>query len=196
MAEIAELMPSRRSLPALRGAAARCTACPLWRPATQTVFGAGTRTAELMMVGEQPGDREDEQGVVFVGPAGRELDAALAEAGIERRRVYLTNAVKHFKFEQRGKRRIHQKPNPKEIAACRPWLDAELDVVRPRALCLLGREFRVTRERGRVFVSEFAELTMATVHPSSILRSRDKAERVEARRAFTEDLETLAQAMR
>jgi DNA polymerase len=157
------------------------------------------------MVGEQPGDREDEQGVVFVGPAGRELDAALAEAGIERRRVYLTNAVKHFKFKQRGKRRIHQKPNPKEIAACRPWLDAELDVVRPRALCLLGavaaqdllgREFRVTRERGRVFVSEFAELTMATVHPSSILRSRDKAERVEARRAFTEDLETLAQAMR
>jgi uracil-DNA glycosylase family protein len=165
------------------------------------VFGEGTRNAELMLVGETPGDKEDLAGHVFVGPAGRVLDRALAETGIERRRVYLTNAVKHFKFERQGKRRIHQTPRAKERAACRPWLLAELETVRPRGLVLmgataaqslLGPSFKVTAERGRLFESEYAPLTLATVHPSSVLRQRDSAARHAAREEFTADLRVIA----
>jgi uracil-DNA glycosylase len=167
------------------------------------VFGEGTRNAELMLVGETPGDKEDLAGHVFVGPAGKVLDRALAETGIERRRVYLTNAVKHFKFERQGKRRIHQTPRAKERAACRPWLLAELEVVQPRGLVLmgataaqslLGPSFKVTAERGRLFETEYAPLTLATVHPSSVLRQRDSAARHAAREEFTADLRVIAKA--
>jgi uracil-DNA glycosylase len=182
--------------------AADCRACDLWRDATQTVFGEGPEDAELMLVGEQPGDREDTEGRPFVGPAGRVLDEALAAAGIDRASVYVTNAVKHFKWRARGKRRIHEKPNRGEVAACRPWLDAELEAVRPRVLvllgataaqALLGTAFRVTRERGRpVDETGFAEHVLATVHPSAILRIRDTAERAEAERGLADDLRAAA----
>jgi uracil-DNA glycosylase family protein len=198
----AELVPGRPTLPKLRKAAAGCKACPLWLTGTQTVFGDGPRSARVMMVGEQPGDREDEAGKPFVGPAGKVLDRALEEAGINRSDVYVTNAVKHFKWIQgRGKKRLHQKPNAGEIAACRPWLDSELDVVSPEALvclgataakALLGSSFRVTKERGRVFESDHAPLTMGTVHPSSILRIDDEEERKAARRELAADLAGLA----
>ena len=181
----AALVPERPSLPKLRAAAAGCTACDLHKLGTQTVFGEGARSADVMFVGEQPGDREDRDGRPFVGPAGRLLDQALEDAGLDRTQVYVTNVVKHFKWRARGKRRIHQKPSWSEIAACRPWLEAELAVVEPRVLvclgataaqALLGRQFRVTRERGRPVESDLAEHVLATVHPSSILRDPETRE--------------------
>jgi uracil-DNA glycosylase family protein len=187
----------------LANEAAGCRACDLWRNATRTVFGEGPADAQLMLVGEQPGDREDLAGQPFVGPAGRVLDDALAAAGIDRDRVYVTNAVKHFKWRARGKRRIHDKPNRAEVAACRPWLDGELAIVKPRVLvllgataaqALLGAAFRVTRERGRpIGGTEFAEHVLATVHPSAIVRIRDRDERVEAERGLASDLRTAAE---
>jgi uracil-DNA glycosylase len=189
------------TLTSLRNEAARCRACPLWENATQTVFGEGPAKAELLFVGEVPGDVEDREGRPFVGPAGRVFDEALAEAGIDRREVYVTNAVKHFKWEARGKRRIHQKPNAAETAACRPWLDAELEVVSPRVLvalgataaqALLGRDFRVTKQRGVPVESDLAPNVLATVHPSSILRAPDEAAREEAYDAFVADLRAAA----
>jgi DNA polymerase len=194
-----------QSLSALRKAAADCRACDLWRNATQTVFGEGPAPADVMLVGEQPGDKEDLAGHPFVGPAGRVLDEALAEVGIERDRVYVTNAVKHFKWKARGKRRIHDKPNAAEVAACRPWLEAELAAVRPRVLvvlgataaqALLGRSFRVTAHRGEVIEgTELAPLVVATVHPSSILRAPDAAAREAAQREFTADLAVVASVL-
>jgi uracil-DNA glycosylase len=191
------LVPERPSLPRLREAAAGCRACPLWKTGTQTVFGEGAAKAEVVFVGEQPGDQEDRDGRPFVGPAGGVFDDALADAGIDRRRSYVTNAVKHFKWEPRGKRRIHQKPNAEELAACRPWLDAELSVLRPQVLvalgataaqALLGRSFRVTKQRGVPVDSDLAPTVLATVHPSSILRAPDETARREAYDAFVADL--------
>src|SRR5436305_6338065 len=182
----AQYLPARLSLGSLREAAAGCQACPLWRTGTQTVFGEGAARSELMLVGEQPGDREDREGHPFVGPAGRLLDEALEEAGIDRTRAYVTNVVKHFKWQARGKRRIHAKPSWSEIAACRPWLEAEIAVVEPRAIVclgataaqtLLGRQFRVTRQRGELLSSPLAGIVTATVHPSAILRAPDEATR-------------------
>jgi uracil-DNA glycosylase family protein len=196
-----EYLPDSRGMAALKEAAADCRGCSLYRNANQTVFGEGPRSAEVVMVGEVPGDREDLSGKPFVGPAGRLLDEALEEAGIDRKAVYVTNAVKHFKFERRGKRRIHKKPAAEEIRACRPWLDAELEAVRPRALvalgataaqALFGRGFRVTKERGRPVESDLAEVAMATVHPSSILRAPDEESRRAERGAFVSDLQALA----
>lgn len=196
-------IPNRLTLPRLREAAAGCRACPLWAPATQTVFGEGAPQASIMLVGEQPGDREDREGAPFVGPAGRLLDDALREAGIDRGDVYVTNVVKHFRFEERGTRRIHQRPQRTHVTACRPWLDAELAVVRPEVLvclgataaqALLGRDVRVTRDRGRRLETELATMAMVTVHPSSILRSRSSEDRAAALRAFTEDLRAVAGA--
>jgi uracil-DNA glycosylase family protein len=201
----AAFLPDRLTLATLRSAALGCTACPLHLTGTQTVFGEGLKRAEVMLVGEQPGDREDLEGRPFVGPAGRLLDEALVEAGIERDAAYVTNVVKHFKWEPRGTRRIHQKPNWSEIAACRPWLDAELAVVQPTVLvclgataaqALLGRQFRVTRERGRLLESELAPVTLATVHPSSILRAPDEESRRAERALMVEDLRVAAQALR
>ena len=204
-AETAEpLVPERPTLSRLREAAAGCRACPLWKTGTQTVFGEGLTKAEIVFVGEQPGDREDREGRPFVGPAGRVLDEALAEAGIDRRLAYVTNAVKHFKWEGRGKRRIHQKPNAEELAACRPWLDAELSVLHPRVLVvlgataaqsLLGRSFRVTKQRGVRVESDLAPNVLATVHPSSILRAPDEAARREAYVAFVADLRVVAKLL-
>jgi DNA polymerase len=184
----------------LRSKAQSCEACDLWKTGTQTVFGEGPPHAEVMFVGEQPGDREDLEGHPFVGPAGRVLDAALEQAGIDRDQVYLTNVVKHFKWRPRGKRRIHQKPNAEEISACRPWLEGELAAVKPRVLvclgavaaqALLGRQFRVSRERGEFVDSPLAERVTATVHPSSILRG-DPENRDAAMEAFVEDLRKVA----
>ena len=198
------LVPERPSLSRLREAAAGCRACPLWKTGTQTVFGEGLTKAEIVFVGEQPGDREDREGRPFVGPAGRVLDDALAEVGIDRRLAYVTNAVKHFKWEGRGKRRIHQKPNAEELAACRPWLDAELSVLHPRVLValgataaqsLLGRSFRVTKQRGVPVESELAPSVLATVHPSSILRAPDEAARREAYEAFVADLRVVRELL-
>ena len=191
----APLVPERPSLPKLREAAAGCTACDLYKTGTQTVFGEGARSAEALFVGEQPGDQEDRAGRPFVGPAGRLLDQALEDAGIDRTQVYVTNVVKHFKWVARGKRRIHQKPSWAEAAACRPWLDAELAVVQPRALvclgataaqALLGRQFRVTQQRGRPVESDLAEHVLATIHPSAILRDPETREQEYA--AFVDDL--------
>ena len=185
----------------VRLAAAECKACHLWRCGTQTVFGEGTETAELMLVGEQPGDREDLAGRPFVGPAGRLLNAALEHAGIDRSTVYVTNAVKHFKWEARGKRRLHKRPDAAEVAACRPWLDKEIDLVQPRvvvclgataAQALLGRAFRVTTQRGEVFPQPAGHVITATVHPSSILRAPDAGARETELAAFTEDLRQVA----
>jgi uracil-DNA glycosylase family protein len=193
-------LPARKSLPALRAAAADCRGCHLWRTGTQTVFGEGRAGAVVMMVGEQPGDYEDRQGRPFVGPAGRLLDEALEAAGIDRTATYVTNVVKHFKWQARGKRRIHQKPNWAEMAACRPWLEAELAVVKPRVLvclgataaqALLGRDFRVSRQRGELVDSPLAEHVTATVHPSSILRAQDEDREAEMA-AFVEDLRVVA----
>jgi uracil-DNA glycosylase len=194
----APLVPERPSLANLREAAAGCRACDLWKTGTQTVFGEGARKAEVMFVGEQPGDQEDQVGKPFVGPAGKLLDQALDEAGIDRSLAYVTNVVKHFKWQARGKRRIHQKPNWREISACRPWLDAELYVVKPRVLvclgataaqALLGRDFRVTKRRGEPVESELAPVVIATVHPSSILRADDRDAEMAA---FVSDLKTIA----
>jgi uracil-DNA glycosylase family protein len=197
----AALAPERRTLRALRVAARGCRACHLWKRATQTVFGEGRPTADLMIVGEQPGNDEDLAGRPFVGPAGKLLSRALEEAGISRERTYVTNVVKHFKWEPRGKRRIHAKPNAAEIGACRPWLDSEISVVHPRAiLCLgataakalLGASFKVSTERGKFIPSDLASIVTATVHPSSILREPDPAARRAAMRAFVRDLRKLA----
>jgi uracil-DNA glycosylase len=197
-------LPERKNLKSLRETAAHCRGCHLYAPATQTVFSDGPRRARVMMVGEMPGDREDRAGKVFVGPAGRELDKALEAVGIARADVYITNVVKHFKFEERGKRRIHQKPGKREVDACMPWLRAELDVVKPTALlllgataakALLGESFRLTQCRGRPVESDLAELVAATIHPSAILRARDDDSRQAQRRAFTEDLRVIAERM-
>src|SRR4051812_46900170 len=176
----APLVPPRPSLKKLRDAAAGCKACPLWKTGTQTVFGEGSPRSQVMFVGEQPGDQEDKAGEPFVGPAGKLLDRALEEAGIDRKLVYVTNVVKHFKWTARGKRRLHEKPNAREIAACRPWLQAELELIHPEVLvclgataaqALLGRTFRVTQMRGQILTWQGGQSIMATVHPSSILRA-------------------------
>ena len=191
-------------LEALRTAAAACRGCHLWQPATQTVFGEGPEGARIMLVGEQPGDREDREGHPFVGPAGRELDRALVAAGIDRGEVYVTNVVKHFKFEERGKRRIHQTPRQIEIKACRPWLDEELDVLAPEAVvalgataakALFGSSFRVSRERGTLLQSDMAPVVTATIHPSAILRNRDEAGREAERQALVADLSVVTDAL-
>jgi uracil-DNA glycosylase len=198
-------IPDRPGLRNLREAAAGCRACPLWKRGTQTVFGAGRRSAKVMLVGEQPGDREDREGKPFVGPAGRVLDEALAEAGIDRGDAYVTNVVKHFKWIPRGKRRIHQRPNQEEITACRPWLEAELQVVKPSVMvclgataakALLGSDFRVTRDRGKLVESDLAPIATGTVHPSSILRIDDADERRVARDELADDLREVARWMR
>jgi DNA polymerase len=193
--------PSRITLTRVRDDAKNCRACDLYKHATQTVFGEGPAKATVMLIGEQPGDAEDLSGHPFVGPAGQLLDRALADAGIDRRAVYLTNAVKHFKFEPRGKRRIHKKPRASEIAACRPWLDAEIALVKPRVIvclgataaqALLGKSFKVTAHRGVFVPSPLAPRVLATVHPSSILRAPDaEARRTEMRR-FVSDLRVAA----
>jgi DNA polymerase len=192
------------SLADLRERAEGCKACDLWKTGTQTVFGEGPRQADAMLVGEQPGDREDIEGRPFVGPAGRVLDDALAAAGIDRERVYVTNVVKHFKWRPRGKRRIHAKPSWTEVAACRPWLDAELAALSPRVLvclgataaqALLGRSFRVTQDRGRLVPSDLAPAVIATVHPSSILRA-EAEERAAQLDAFVDDLRAVARVIR
>ena len=195
-------VPDQLTLPALREAAAGCRACDLYKTGTQTVFGQGAEHAQVMFVGEQPGDREDREGKPFVGPAGRVLDEALEEAGIDRRRVYITNAVKHFKWKPQGKRRLHQKPNAAEINACRPWLDGEIAVVKPHLLvllgataaqALLGRDFRVSVQRAQLMERPGLPPMMATVHPSSILRAPDDETREIEMRAFVQDLKRVAQ---
>src|SRR5213596_3011264 len=197
--------PDTSSLAAMREAAAHCTACYLYKRGTQTVFGEGPKGATMMLVGEQPGDYEDVAGKPFVGPAGKIMDQALEEAGIDRSQVYVTNAVKHFKWELRGKRRIHQKPNSREIAACRPWLEAELRLVKPKLLVCLGAtaaqaifgpSFRVTRERGKVLSSKFAPRVLATVHPSSLLRQPDEESRQREYERFVIDLRAALDAAR
>ena len=196
----ADFLPSRRSLPALREAARNCRGCDLWKRGTQTVFGEGRAGAEVMLVGEQPGDQEDLLGRPFVGPAGRILDKALEAAAIERDDVYVTNAVKHFKWEPRGKRRIHKKPSGMQIAACRPWFDEEVKAVAPKVIvclgataaqALLGRDFRVTRDRGKV-LTQGAIPIIATVHPSSILRAPDDESRHAEMAHFIADLKVVA----
>jgi len=200
----ADYFPERLSLTSLRDASRGCRACPLWRTGTQTVFGEGRKASRLLLVGEQPGDKEDLEGRPFVGPAGRLLDEALEEAGIDRSDAYVTNAVKHFKWVGRGKRRIHQKPNASEIAACRPWLEAELAVVRPGVLvclgataaqALLGRGVRVTQDRGRPLETTLAPVAFATVHPSSILRAPDPEARRREHALFVDDLRAAAAAL-
>ncbi len=197
-------LPERPSLKALREAAADCRGCHLWRGATQTVFGEGRKSSRVMLVGEQPGDREDREGEPFVGPAGRELDRGLEAAGIDRAEAYVTNVVKHFKFEERGRRRIHQTPKRFEIDACKPWLDEELKQVKPEALvlmgataakALLGSSFRVTQHRGELLESDLAPIVTATIHPSAILRGPDEQSRADEREAFAEDLRTVARAL-
>jgi len=194
----APLVPPRPTLKKLRESAAGCKACPLWKTGTQTVFGQGSPRSQVMFVGEQPGDQEDRAGKPFVGPAGKLFDKALEEAGVDRSLTYVTNVVKHFKWKGQGKRRIHQKPNWSEIAACFPWLEAELAVVKPRVLvclgataaqALLGRKFRVTQQRGERVESGLAPVVIATVHPSSILRADDREAEF---RAFVRDLERIA----
>jgi uracil-DNA glycosylase family protein len=200
----AEFLPEKRSLRALEAAAERCRGCDLYRDATQTVFGAGRRSAKLMLVGEQPGDKEDQEGEPFVGPAGRLLDRALVEAGIERGDAYLTNAVKHFKWRPRGKRRLHQTPRAGEIEACKPWLRAELEAIRPTALVALGAtaakslygsKVKVLKDRGRQIDSDLAQVAAVTIHPSAILRLRDHDEREAEFAAFVADLEGVATAL-
>src|SRR5438105_532763 len=190
-------VPETSSLKELAEAAKKCTACHLYKRATQTVFGEGPKHATMMLIGEQPGDYEDVAGKPFVGPAGKIMDRALEEAGIDRKHVYVTNAVKHFKWEPRGKRRIHQKPNSREIAACKPWLEAELRLVKPKLVVCLGATagqtvfgptFRVTRERGKVLSSKLAPKVVATVHPSSLLRQPDEESREREYASFVRDL--------
>ena len=199
-------LPAKPSLPDLRDAVQRCRACDLWARATQGVFGEGKRSAKVIFVGEQPGDQEDQQGHPFVGPAGRILDEGLADAGIDRTTVYVTNAVKHFKWKPAptGKRRIHERPNAGEIAACRFWLETEIQLVRPRlivalgataAQALFGRTFKVTKQRGKPIDTPLAPHGIATVHPSSILRAPDEASRRQEYRAFVKDLKVVAKLM-
>lgn len=199
------LIPENPTLPRLEKAARSCTACDLYINATQTVFGAGAAHAKVLFVGEQPGDQEDIQGKPFVGPAGKLLDAALEEAGIDRNEIYVTNAVKHFKWEPRGKRRIHKKPNAAEIAACRPWLEAEIVALKPQvvvclgataAQSLLGRDFRLTQHRGELIDSPLAPHVMSTIHPSAILRAPDQKTRHEQNESFLADLKKNAKLLR
>jgi uracil-DNA glycosylase len=197
-------VPLNPTLSKLQEASRLCRACELWKRGTQTVFGEGSRHARVMFIGEQPGDKEDLLGKPFVGPAGRLLDKCLEMAGIDRSQIYVTNVVKHFKWEPRGKRRIHKKPNTLEIAACRPWLDAEIAVLQPQAIvclgataaqALLGRDFKVSEQRGELVASRLAPLVMATVHPSSMLRAPDDETRQREIERFSDDLRVLAQAL-
>jgi uracil-DNA glycosylase family protein len=198
---VPEQIPNRPTLSSVRAASKDCQACDLYKRGTQTVFGEGARHAKLMFVGEQPGDQEDLAGQPFVGPAGKLLDRALVEAGIDRAEVYVTNVVKHFKWEPRGKRRIHKKPNTAEIAACRPWLDTEIALVKPRAIvclgataaqALLGKSFKVTAHRGEFIPSSLAPIVLATVHPSSLLRAPDEETRHRETKRFIDDLRAVA----
>jgi DNA polymerase len=200
----APFVPNTTSVRALTAAAHGCRGCDLYKTATQVVFGAGPRAARVMFVGEQPGDQEDRQGEPFVGPAGALLDKALADAGIPRDQVYVTNAVKHFKWEPRGKRRIHKKPRVSEVKACRPWLEAELRAVKPTVLvCLgataaqsvMGSQFKLMQQRGAVLTSPLAERVVATIHPSAVLRAPDSAGRAEAYRTLVDDLKVVARAL-
>jgi uracil-DNA glycosylase len=200
----AEFLPERRTLDDLRSAARSCEGCDLYRDATQTVFGEGAEKASLMLVGEQPGDMEDREGRPFVGPAGRILDRALGEAEIPRQQVYITNAVKHFKFIQRGKRRLHQKPLIRQVTACRPWLESEFQAIQPKvvvcmgataAQSVLGRSVRVTEERGR-FLSDGERAVFLTTHPSAILRLREKSERDEAFRQLVDEMKLVGNKLR
>ena len=203
----APFVPLHKSLPRLRQAAAGCKGCDLWKRGTQTVFGEGGTHSRIMLIGEQPGDREDRTGRPFVGPAGSLLDEALVQADIDRKDVYVTNAVKHFSWEpdERGKRRIHKKPRASEINACRPWLDAEISVIKPvivvcmgatAAQALFGKDFSVTRQRGNFLETALAPHAMATIHPSAILRARDSETRHQQMRSFVEDLKKVADLLR
>jgi len=201
---VSSLIPPKAAIEKLKKAARDCRACPLWKSGTQTVFGDGSPMAQVVFVGEQPGNDEDQAGKPFVGPAGRLLNEALAEAGIDRTKVYVTNAVKHFKWVLKGKRRIHKKPNAREIAACHPWLKAELEVLKPRLLvclgataaqALLGKDFKVSRQRGQLTESNFAPNAMATVHPSSILRIPDAEKRRTEMKRFIIDLRKIAKVI-
>ena len=201
---VSSLIPDQLTLESARDMAAGCKACDLYKRGTQTVFGEGPKRARIMLVGEQPGDAEDIAGHPFVGPAGKLLDRALEEAGIDRRIVYVTNVVKHFKWEPRGKRRIHAKPNAAEVAACRPWLETEIALVKPRVLvclgataaqALLGKSFKVSKQRGEFVESSLAPLVTATVHPSSILRAPDDDARREEMKRFVIDLKKVADAL-
>jgi DNA polymerase len=200
-----DLIPPRPTLSSLKNAAADCKACDLWKKGTQTVFGDGSRRSNVLFVGEQPGNEEDLTGKPFVGPAGKLFDNALEEAGIDRKQTYVTNVVKHFKWEPRGKRRIHKKPNASEIAACRPWLEAEIALVKPEVIvalgataaqALLGPKFRVTKQRGQFIELTLAPYVMATVHPSSILRAPDDETRRLEYRRFVDDLKKLTPIIR
>ena len=200
----AAFLPEKHDLTSLREASKHCEGCPLYANATQTVFGAGPARADVMMVGEQPGDVEDRRGKPFVGPAGRLLDQMMEEAGISREHVYVTNAVKHFKWTPRGKRRLHGKPNSREIFACRPWLEAELEAVKPEILVLmgataaqslLGLQFRITKHRGQPFESDWAPWTMATYHPSALLRAIHQPSEEQLRRDFLADLRLVAEKL-
>lgn len=197
-------IPDHPTLASVREAASHCRACPLWKRGTQTVFGQGLKKSRVVLVGEQPGDEEDKQGLPFVGPAGRVLDKGLAAAGIERKDAYVTNAVKHFKWVAKGKRRLHQKPNAKEIGACLPWLKVELDLIRPKvvvalgataAQALFGSKVRVLRDRGQYVDTDWAPHAFVTVHPSSILRTPDE-HRAASMEAFVDDLTAVAAALR
>jgi uracil-DNA glycosylase family protein len=200
----ADFLPQKRTLPSLMKAAAHCEGCPLFAHATQTVFGEGPADARVIMVGEQPGDQEDVQGKPFVGPAGKLLDRAMADAGLDRGTVYVTNAVKHFKWTPRGKRRLHSKPTAREVNACRPWLKAEFDVIEPEFLVclgataaqsLLGRTFRITHQRGRFVKSDWATWTMATYHPSALLRAPDEESREQMYDELVHDLRLIAKKL-
>ena len=200
-----DLIPEQPTLPLLKAAAADCRACDLWKNGTQSVFGEGRSRARILFVGEPPGNEEDLTGKPFVGPAGRLFDEALEEAGIDRKQTYVTNVVKHFKWEPRGKRRIHKKPNAQEIAACRPWLEAEIALIKPKiivalgataAQSLLGAQFRVTKQRGQFLESDLAPYVMATVHPSSILRAPDDETRRLEYQSFVDDLKKLARVIK
>ena len=202
--DASRFIPPRAGIAKLRKAAARCTACHLYKVGTQTVFGEGPEKARIMLVGEQPGDVEDVSGRPFVGPAGKLLDRALADAGVDRSRVYVTNAVKHFKWVPRGKRRIHKKPGSLEIAACHPWLDAEIAAVAPQAIvclgatasqALLGRSFRLMQQRGTLLSSPLAEFVLATVHPSALLRAPDPEARKRDYGQLVRDLRVVVEAM-
>jgi uracil-DNA glycosylase len=200
LSSAANLIPDHPDLPRLRDAAASCQACDLYRTGTQTVFGEGPPKAGIMFVGEMAGDYEDREGRPFVGPAGKLFDRLLEEAGINRKQVYVSNVVKHFKWEPRGKRRIHKTPNAREVAACKPWLEAEIAVVRPKVIVCLGataakvifgKDFKVSQQRGEVLSSSYGPAAIATVHPSSILRAEDDESRHEAERRFVEDLKKI-----
>lgn len=197
-------LPERLTLPALQEAAETCRGCSLYQDATQTVFGAGPVDAKLMLLGEVPGDLEDRKGEPFVGPAGQLLDQVLEEVGLARESVYVTNAVKHFKWKPAGKRRLHAKPSAREIRACRPWLEAEIQVIHPEmivclgataAAAVLGPQFRITKQRGEVFETEFAHWTTATYHPSALLRVPDREKRAHMRQMFADDLRHAAERL-